>query len=59
MTTVLHVLTRPLDALPQELIARQQHDPELRVEIADLTTAAPDYDGLLQQIFAADSVQVW
>lgn len=59
VTTVLHMLTRPQDPLPQDVIARQQRDPNLRIDVADLTLPEPDYDRLLDQIFAADSVQVW
>ena len=59
MTRILHVLTKENDALASEMIARQQQDPELRVETADLTREQADYPALLQKIFDADAVAVW
>ena len=59
MTIVLHILTKPDDPLAQAVLARQQQQPELRIEVADLTRVEPDYPELLRQIFSADSVQVW
>jgi hypothetical protein len=59
MSTVLHILTKPEDTLAQAVLARQQPQAELRVEVVDLTCRVPDYAELLRQIFAADSVQVW
>ena len=59
MPTVLHILTRPEDSLAQTLIARQQQQPDLQALIVDLTQPEPDYEDLLQKIFAADSVQAW
>ena len=60
MANTLHILTRPDDALPREIIAgqREQKAPEA-VEVFDLTVPAPDYSALLVKIFAADSVAVW
>jgi len=59
MRTILHILTRDEDALAQELITQQRTLPETKVEVVELTTPAPDYDALLEKIFAADSVEVW
>ncbi len=58
MKTILHILTKPEDALARDLIARQAALPDTRVETADLTRGEPDYGALVEKIFAADSVQV-
>ncbi len=60
MPKTLHILTRPTDALSEEIISEQgalEKAPEIRR--FDLTAETPDYDRLLNEIFAADSVQVW
>ena len=59
MRVVLHILTRPDDALAQEIIAKQREQSGQKVNVVDLTAAEPDYARLLQEIFAADSVAVW
>lgn len=59
MKTILHILTKPDDALARELAARQRDLPDTRLEVADLTQPEPDYAALVRQIFAADSVEVW
>ena len=59
MRTILHILTRPEDDLARELIAKQKAIPETDVHVADLTKAGPDYEALVEKIFAADSVEVW
>ena len=59
MRTFLHILIRPADELTRELIARQRALPETNIEVADLNGAAPDYDGVVEKIFSADSVEVW
>ena len=59
MRTVLHILTRPDDRFADDLIDHQRNLPNLKVETADLSTSAPDYEHLLDQILAADSVVVW
>jgi hypothetical protein len=56
---ILHVLTREKDALARDIIARQQEHQETRIDVVDLTVGPPDYSRLLEQIFTADSVQVW
>jgi hypothetical protein len=60
MATMLHILTRPDDPLPREIIERQraQMSPKT-IEILDLTGPSPDYSALLQKLFAAESVAVW
>ncbi len=59
MRSILHILTRPNDPLPRDLIARQSTQPDTRIEVLDLTAPEPDYAALVQKVFAADSVQVW
>ena len=59
MRVVLHILTRPDDALAQQVIATQRKQPDQEVHVVDLNAGEPDYARLLQQIFAADSVAVW
>lgn len=59
MRTILQLVTQPEDVLAREAAARQQALPEMQVEVVDLTRPNPDYDALVDKIFAADSVQVW
>lgn len=60
MGKTLHILTRPDDTLPREIIACQREQPEAEAaEVFDLTVPAPDYSALLEKIFSADSVAVW
>jgi hypothetical protein len=59
MPRVLHILTRPNDALAREVMARQKSGGENTVEAVDLTLPAPDYKELLGKIFAAESVECW
>jgi hypothetical protein len=59
MRILLHILTRPDDALMREIIVRQQQIQENKTVVADLTKAEPDYKELVENIFAADCVQVW
>jgi hypothetical protein len=55
----LQVVTRAGDALAAETIARLTAEPGARVRVFDLTVPQPDYDALLDAIFAADAVAVW
>jgi hypothetical protein len=62
--TVLHVLTRPADALAAGAIASGQTGTGARnspraVRVFDLTVPEVDYTALLIEVFAADSVAVW
>jgi hypothetical protein len=50
---ILAIITRPNDNFARELIAHEQP------ATFDLTAPDPDYDLLLDQIFTADSVQVF
>jgi hypothetical protein len=59
MPRVLHILTRHDDALAREIIARQKENHLEGIEIVDLTKPRPDYEELLEKIFAADSVESW
>jgi hypothetical protein len=59
MRIVLHILTRPDDALAQEIITCQQKSKENNIVVEDLTKSHPDYKALMENIFAAESVQVW
>jgi hypothetical protein len=59
MRTLLHIVTRPDDALMAEIIAAQQKQPGRDVRVVDLTMPEPDYLILLEDIFDADSVAVW
>ncbi|MGE3308822.1 MAG: hypothetical protein AB7O66_02545 [Limisphaerales bacterium] len=58
MRQILVILVRPPDLLQDHLISTQRSLPDSRVDVVDLTTGAPDYSGLLESIFASDSVQV-
>ena len=59
MRTILHILTRSEDDLWREMIARQQGMTETKVQIVNLVDVTPDYDELLEKIFAADSIEVF
>jgi len=56
---VLHIVTKPNDTLAAEVIAKQRTLTGLLVKVADLTVIDPDYQNVLEEIFAADSVEVW
>lgn len=59
MRRVLHIVTQPGDALTRGIIAVQQERAENEIKVADLTQGQPDYRELLEEIFAADSVESW
>jgi hypothetical protein len=59
MQILLHILTRPDDALARRIIVGQQQIQKNKTLVADLTKAEPDYKELVENIFAADCVQVW
>lgn len=59
MPVLLHILNRPADALVEEILAAQRGDPLNTVVVVDLTKPDADYDGLIDQVFAADSVASW
>ena len=57
--TVLHILIRPDDGLASKVIAAQRKRTDLDVKEMRLTTPEPDYRRLLEELFAADSIEVW
>jgi hypothetical protein len=59
MRSVLHILTRPDDALARELMARQKNAAGINAEAVDLTLPEPDYKALLVKLFQAESVECW
>ena len=59
MRTILHIQTRPEDELTRGLRQRQESLPDTHVEVIDLNGGQPDYAGLVEKIFAADSVEVF
>ena len=59
MRTILHILTQPPDELVKKTIERQRAFPETNVEVSDLTQESPDYDSLIDKIFAADSIDIF
>ena len=59
MRTILHIITQTDDTLSREIIERQRTFSDIKVEIADLSQSSPDYDALVEKIFAADSIEVF
>lgn len=59
MRRVLLVITQSLDPLNDIVTSVEKTLPDVTIEVADLTIGEPDYDRLLDAIFAAESVQVW
>jgi hypothetical protein len=59
MRKVLHILTKENDTDANEVVLRQRALPECELVTVDLGTGRPDYTGLLEKVFAADSVAVW
>ena len=59
MRRILHILTRTNDSLSRQIISTQRREPDQQIEIADLTISTPDYRQLLDEIFRADSIEVW
>ncbi len=59
MRRVLLVITHSLDPLNDVVTGVERTLPGMEVDVVDLTVEKPDYKGLLDSIFAADSVQVW
>jgi hypothetical protein len=59
MRQLLHIVTKPNDALAGMMLENEQSLPNTKVDMVDLTNAKPDYKQLVEKIFAADSIQVW
>ncbi|MBM3839189.1 MAG: hypothetical protein FJ398_14720 [Verrucomicrobia bacterium] len=59
MRRALHILTTPNDPLAETVIDGQRQLPDQEVTVVDCNAREPDYQGLLEEIFRADSIQVW
>ncbi len=59
MNHLLHILTTQEDALAETIINHHRELLDQDVRVFDLRQPEPDYSALLEQIFAADSIQVW
>ena len=59
MPALLHILTKPDDALAARIIASHKTKVENKVEVVDLTQSDADYKALVEKIFKSDSIQVW
>ena len=59
MSALLHILTQPADELVRSVIENQVKQAGALVEVIDLSQPQPDYDLLVEKVFAADSVSVW
>ena len=59
MRRILLVITKPPEPLDDVVAGIQRNLPGHEVVVADLTAEPADYQRLVEQIFAADSVQVW
>lgn len=58
MRTILHILTKPEDDLVRDIIEAQRTLQEIQVKVVMLTDGS-DYSAVVDEIFAADSVEVW
>ncbi|HKS36106.1 MAG TPA: hypothetical protein VJW76_02880 [Verrucomicrobiae bacterium] len=52
-------MTRPDHGLASKVIAAQRKRTDLEVKEVRLTTPEPDYGRLLEELFEADSIEVW
>jgi hypothetical protein len=61
MKTILHILTKPEDALAEQLRSAHQLLPETKVETIRLAADSndADYQALVKKVFQADSVNLW
>ena len=59
MRTVLHIVTRTEDKLAQDIIEQQRGLADVQIEVVELTGSAPDYDALVEKLFATDSIEVF
>ncbi len=59
MRRLLHILTSENETCARETIDWQGAQPDCAVQVVDLRKPEPDYQALLEAIFAADSVAVW
>lgn len=59
MTRILHILTRPSEPVIDRLIQDQRQHPDHEIVVVSLSSATPDYDHLLEEVFRADSIASW
>ena len=59
MPRVLHIVCDSEKPWPAEFIEHQREQPKLEVRVFDFKAEPPDYRKLLQEIFEADSIEVW
>ncbi len=59
MNRILHIVTKENDPLASEIIRQQRDQAAGDIVVIDLNQPPVDYGLLLQEIFAADSVEVW
>ena len=59
MKRQLNIITRPHDPLARRVITKQQQDETVELVTIDLTAQKADYEQLVREIFAADTVHVW
>jgi hypothetical protein len=59
MRQILHIATKPNDDLARTMLENARSLSNTKVEVVELTMAHPDYNHLVEKIFAADSIQVW
>jgi len=59
MRTILHIVTRSEDSLSRDIIERQRTFADVKIDVVELTNSAPDYDALVEKIFAVDSIEVF
>jgi len=58
MRRILCIVTSSEDPFADRMVSAQQAQPDCLVEVYKLGRS-PDYERLLDAIFAADSVQLW
>ncbi|HMJ91271.1 MAG TPA: hypothetical protein VK530_15730 [Candidatus Acidoferrum sp.] len=58
MRTILHILTKPADDLTRAIIETQRTLPDTKIEVMALDSD-PNYDAMVEKIFASDSIEVW
>jgi hypothetical protein len=56
---LLHLLVRGENALAAEIIAQQRRLPDHEIAVVDLSHPDCDYEAVLEEVFRADSIQVW
>jgi hypothetical protein len=59
MRHILHIVTKANDELADSVMKAEQTLANVEIKMVDLTISAPDYQTLVKEIFAADSIQVW